>query len=141
MLWWLGMGILALLVFALIGAGVPFSYSCCGGTKDDVFRVVPGSLAAAVTAAGVVIGLGQYIRNSHERRVERSMVFWQRSNTVEFTKHLTPYLKHLWKRTMIRAWPSSNELLDAQTKTRSGGGCTRQSSTSWIFMTKPARAL
>ncbi len=97
LLWWVGTGILALFVLALIGAGVPFSYSCCGGTKDDVFRVVPGSLAAAVTAAGVVIGLGQYILNSHERRVERSMVFWQRSNTVEFTKHLTPYLKHLWK--------------------------------------------
>ncbi len=93
---------LGLLAFAVVIAvfvfiGIPASDWYAGESLKEVLKLFPGSLAAGVTVAGVILGLSQYLHNSHVRRVEKSMSFWQRSNTNEFTTHLTPYLDHCRK--------------------------------------------
>ena len=96
-MWWKNLlgWLLALCALLGIGTAVPLSYHYCGGSKDEVFKLLPGSLTAAVAVAGIVAGLFQFVRNSHDRRVERSMAFWRRSNTDEFTQYLTLYLERL----------------------------------------------
>ncbi len=96
-LWLAFIVVLAFALFVGFGIGVPLLYRYWGAESDDIFRAIPGLLGVGVTSAGLVIALAQYMRNSNDRRIERSMAFWQRSNTEEFTRHLTPYLEHLRK--------------------------------------------
>ncbi|MGE0229060.1 MAG: hypothetical protein AB7U23_11195 [Dehalococcoidia bacterium] len=58
------------------------------------------SLGGLFTATAFLLGVVNYTRNSSEKRVERAMEFWRRSNEEPFVSHL---------RTFIRTWASFSD--------------------------------
>lgn len=57
-------------------------------------RVIAASLSVLVTAFVAGAALVQYHQNSLEKRIERSMAFWKRSNSKEHVEHWSEFLKY-----------------------------------------------
>lgn len=96
--WWWHLSIgSAIVFFVVVAVGIPVLYGLATWRWGEVCKLAPTSVGAGTTLAAAILALAQYHRNSRDKRVERSMSFWQRTNTSEFTKHLTPYLKRLRK--------------------------------------------
>jgi hypothetical protein len=60
-------------------------------------RVLAASLSVLVTAFVAGAALVQYHQNSLDKRVERSMAFWKRTNGDEYIKHWEKFLA-FWRR-------------------------------------------
>ena len=91
-----GTYILALFL-ALVMLVIPVAFFAALPNKQNAYylsRIIGASLSVAVAAFAAVIGLAQYKRNSREKRIERSMSFWQRSNSEPFMEHFRQLVKH-----------------------------------------------
>lgn len=83
---------LGVVVFALLVGAIPLLIYARGPktTGNEGYlaaRVTVASFSLGIAALAAGIAVVQYRINSHNSRVERSMSFWRRSNSDEFTEH------------------------------------------------------
>jgi hypothetical protein len=95
---WAGSGIalLAVGVGVLIAAIPILVFWLAGGgqTAYPVARMIAASLSTGIAAGGAFAAVHQYFRNSRDKRIERSMEFWRRSNSGEVKKELTEFINY-----------------------------------------------
>jgi len=91
--------VVAALIALIVCIGPVCLYRAATGmpTAYETSQILVTSLGAGVTCFAALCALGQYWRNSRDNRVERSMSFWERSNSRDFTTNLRDFLEY-WAR-------------------------------------------